>query len=123
LVDGLGNPVNLLFTGGNVSDCTVAVELLSPFNISESVILADKAYGTAEIRGHIESKQSSYCIPPKSNAVDPWECDFWHYKERHVVECFFQKIKQFRRIATRYDKLLDCFKGFVFLACIMLLVI
>ena len=122
LVDGLGNPVKLLFTGGNVPDCTVAVDALAAVDISGSVILADKAYGTSDVRAYIERQGSSYCIPPKSNTVAPWDCDYWHYKERHAVECFFQKIKQFRRVATRYDKLLSCFKGFVFLSCIMLLV-
>jgi transposase len=122
LVDGLGYPVKLIFTGGNVSDCAVAVDLLSKVNISGSVVLADKAYGTLDIRTHIESQNSAYCIPPKSNALDPWDCDYWRYKERHVVECFFQKIKQFRRVATRYEKLINCFKGFVYLACIMILV-
>ena len=122
LVDGLGNPVKLLFTCGNISDCSVAVEVLSTVDISGSVVLADKAYGTNDIRAHIEGQGSSYCIPPKSNTIDPWDCDYWHYKERHVVECFFQKIKQFRRVATRYDKLLACFKATVYLACIMLLV-
>lgn len=105
-----------------MSDCTIAVDVLSMVDISNSVILADKAYGTNDVRTHIDASGSSYCIPPKSNTIDPWECDYWHYKERHVVECFFQKIKQFRRVATRYDKLLSCFKGFVYLACIMILV-
>ena len=122
LVDGLGNTVKLLFTEGNISDCKVAIDVLSTVDISRSAILADKAYGTNDIRAHIENQGASYCIPPKSNTVDPWDCDYWHYKERHVVECFFQKIKQFRRVATRYDKLLTCFMATVYLACIMILV-
>lgn len=56
--------MKLLFTGGNVSDCSVAVELLSKINISDSVVLADKAYGTLDIRTHIENQNSLYCIPP-----------------------------------------------------------
>ena len=44
-------------------------------------------------------------IPPQSNVSEPWPVDWWLYKERHLVECFFQKLKWFRRIATRYDKL------------------
>lgn len=122
LVDGIGNPVKFIFTGGSISDCTVAVDLLTDIDISSSVILADKAYGTEAIRGHIEGQDSAYCIPPKSNTLNPWECDYWHYKERHVVECFFQKLKQFRRVATRYEKLISCFKGMVYLASIMVLV-
>jgi transposase len=68
--------------------------------------MGDKAYGTEEIREYIESQGASYCIPPKVNSAEPWECDRYQYKERHLVECFFNKIKQFRRVATRYDKLL-----------------
>lgn len=122
LVDGLGNPVKVSFTGGNVSDCSEATALLSKMTIMGSDILADKAYGTVEIRTFVTENGATYTIPPKSNAIEPWECDYFHYKERHVVECFFQKIKQFRRVATRYEKLIACFKGFVFLACIMILV-
>lgn len=83
--------------------------------------MADKAYGTNEIREYITSKKASYTIPPKSNATNPWNCDWWLYKERHLVECFFNKIKHFRRIATRYDKLADSFLAFVYIAAIFIL--
>jgi transposase len=63
----------------------------------------------------------SYCIPPKANAVDPWVCDFYQHKERHVVECFLNKLKQFRRIATRYEKLAHNFLSFAFLASTLIL--
>jgi transposase len=99
----------------------VAVDVLSRVTLSGSVILADKAYGTTEIRGYIESQDASYCIPPKSNSANPWECDFIQYKERHVVESFFNKLKQFRAIATRYDKLSTRFLSLVFLVSTMIL--
>ena len=83
-------------------------------------ILADKAYGTTDIRTFIENSGGNYCIPPKSNAVNPWDCDWYLYKERHLVECFFQKLKMFRRIATRYEKLAKCFLAIVQLGCIMI---
>ena len=85
-----------------------------------SIILADKAYGTSDIRKFIESSGGDYCIPPKSNTVNPWDCDWWLYKERHLVECFFQKLKMFRRIATRYEKLAKRFLAIVQLGCIMI---
>ena len=59
---------------------------------------------------------TTYTIPPKSNTVTLWKCDFHVYKERHLVECFFNKLKQFRRDATRYDKLAASFTAFVCIA-------
>jgi transposase len=121
VVDALGNPVELYLTPGNVNDCTVAIDVLSNVELEGSIVMGDKAYGTKEIREYIENHGANYCIPPKSNTVEPWECDFYQYKERHVVECFFNKLKQFRRVATRYDKLSRNFLSFVFLASIMIL--
>lgn len=83
--------------------------------------MGDKAYGTAKIREFIETNGGTYCIPPKANAAEPWDCDYHQYKERHVVECFFNKLKQFRRVATRYDKLSRNFLSFAYLASVMIL--
>ena len=55
---------------------------------------------------------------PKSNAKNPWAYDLFLYKERHLIECFFQKIKSFRRIATRYDKLASSLLAFIYLSSI-----
>jgi transposase len=121
LVDGLGNPIKLIFTGGEVHDSKEAIHLLEGFDISKSAILGDKAYGIPEILEYIRSNGAEVVIPPKSNLKNPWECDFPHYKERHVVECFFNKLKNYRHIATRYDKLISVFKAFAYLACIMIL--
>ena len=120
LVDGLGYPIRLIFTSGEVHDSKEAVALLEGFELSESAVLGDKAFGTVEILTYIRENNATVVIPPKSNAADPWDCDFYHYKERHLVECFFNKLKHFRRIATRYDKLSSMFQAFVFLACIMI---
>ena len=105
VVDALGNLVHFLLTGGNIFDASVAVDLLSEVKISRSNILGDKAYGTKSIRTYITEQRASYTIPPKSNVIEPWFCDFHTYKERHLIECFFNKLKVFRRVATRYDKL------------------
>jgi len=108
-------------TPGNINDCAAAVTVLSNVELEGSIVMGDKAYGTVEIREYIETQGASYCIPPKSNTSEPWECDFYQYKERHLVECFFNKLKQFRHIATRYDKLSRNFLSFAFLASIMIL--
>ena len=106
----------MFLSQGNINDCTVAIKLLTGINLDGSVVLGDKAYGTTDIRSFITSSGATYCIPPRENAKEPWECDFFHYKERHLVECFFNQLKQFRSIATRYDKLARNFLSFVFLA-------
>ena len=102
-------------------DCKAAIPLLSDVEIKNSNILADRAYGTKKIRSYISEHNADYTIPPKNNNPDPWYCDFWLYKERHLVECFFNKIKAFRRVATRYDKLATSFLAFVYVASIWLL--
>jgi len=123
IVDGLGNPVAFLLSGGNDHDSKHAIPLPGQIGIKDSNILGDKAYGAKAIRDYIVSQQACYTIPPKDNASEPWPVDYYTYKERHLVECFFQKIKWFRRIFTRYDKLDNSFLAFVLIASIVVLLI
>lgn len=120
---GLGNPVAFMLSAGNDHDSVYAVALLEKVDISGSNILADRAYVAKTIRVYISEQGASYVIPPQSNISEPWPVDWWLYKERHLVECFFQKLKWFRRIATRYDKLDASFLAFVYLASIAILLI
>ena len=121
LVDGLGNPLVFLLSSGNDHDSKHAVPLLSQINIEGSNILGDKAYGAKAIRDYIDSQNAAYTIPPKSDVSDPWPVDWHTYKERHLIECFFQKLKWFRRVFTRYDKLDVSFLAFVHIAAIAIL--
>ena len=121
LVDGLGNPLAFLLSPGNDHDSKHAIPLLGQIKIDGSNILGDKAYGAKAIRDYIDSQGAAYTIPPKSDINDPWPVDWHTYTERHLVECFFQKLKWFRRIFTRYDKLDDSFLAFVYLAAIVIL--
>ncbi|MBG9565448.1 transposase [Brevibacillus agri] len=118
VVDGLGNPLAFLLTGGHVYDSVPAIHLLQGFDLTGSHILGDKAYGSEAIRHWITAKKAAYTIPPKANNQNPWKVDWYRYKERHLVECFFNKIKHFRRVATRYDKLAKSFLAFVYVASI-----
>ena len=120
LVDGLGNPIRLIFTGGEVHDSKEAIPLLEGFDLAGSAVLGDKAFGTVEILAFIRDNGGIVVIPPKTNTKEPWDCDYYRYKERHLVECFFNKLKHFRRVATRYDKLSTMFQAFTYLACIMI---
>ncbi len=120
LVDGLGNPIRLIFTSGEVHDSKEGVNLLEGFNLAQSAVLGDKAFGTVEILTYIRNQGGEAVIPPKSNTKEPWDCDYCHYKERHLVECFFNKLKHFRAVATRYSKLSSMFQAFTYLAAIMI---
>ena len=121
LVDGLGNPLAFLLSPGNDHDSKHAVSLLGQVNIEGSNVLGDKAYGAKAIRDYIESREASYTIPPKNDVADPWPVDWYAYEERHLVECFFQKLKWFRRVFTRYEKLDVSFLAFVYIASIAIL--
>ena len=122
VVDALGNPIHVQLSAGNVHDVKVAQEMLEAVKLRPGMaVLADKAYGKWELREFIANLGADFCIPPKSNESDPWYVDWWLYKERHLVETFFLKLKEFRRVATRYDKMADRFLAFVHLACIRIL--
>ena len=115
--------MELLLSAENDNDCVHAVELLENVELSGSNVLADRAYGVRSIREYISEHGVNYVIPPQSNVSNPWPVDWYLYKERHLIECFFQKIKWFRRIATRYDKLDASFLAFVYLAAIAILLL
>ena len=121
LVDGLGNPLAFLLSSGNDHDSVHAIPLLKKLEIAGSNILGDKAYGAKIIRDYISSQNATYTIPPRENCPKPWYVDWHTYKERHLVECFFQKLKWFRRICTRYDKTDLSFLAFVYVASIAIL--
>ena len=77
VVNGLGNSLYVKFSGGQVRDISVAPDLLDHIEKTYAIILADKAYGSEELRKKIEATGSSYCISPKSNAEEPWKVDWW----------------------------------------------
>ena len=110
-------PVAFLLSAGNVDDCTEAVPLLKLLpDLKDCDILADKAYGTKEIRAYLHDQSARYTIPPKVNTKQPWPFDEETYKQRNVIERFFNRLKEFRRAETRYDKRDDSFLAFVMLA-------
>lgn len=119
----MGNPLAFLLSPGNDHDSKHAIPLLKRVDIEASNVLADKAYGAKAIRAYITAQEASYTIPPKSNDPEPWPVDYYTYKERRLVECFFQKLKWFRRVFTRYDKLDASFLAFVYIAAICILLI
>jgi transposase len=109
-------PLDFLITGGQISDYTPAVELLGERN-AEAVI-ADKGYDSDRIVEHVEkSMQAKTVIPPRSNRKQQRDYDRSLYKLRNRIERCFNKLKHFRRFATRYEKSKTCFQALVALAC------
>jgi transposase len=113
-VDALGNPLRLVLTGGNTHDSVMAQAMID--DLEAEFTIADKAYDAEEIVAKILEQGSTPVIPPRSNRRRPREYDKHLYKERHLVECFFCKIKEFRRIATRFEKLEKTFLTMVTIA-------
>ena len=85
--------------------------------IQTATVTADKGYDSDELAETIEASGALANIPPRSNRNNKRPVDWHRYKARHLVECFFNRLKQFRRIATRYDKLANRFNAFLHLAC------
>ena len=114
--DALGNPTGFHLTAGQDSDLEGADALIEQLAQGESA-LADKAYDADErVRNKLESRGCTVVIPSKKNRLQPRDYDKYLYKARHLIENFFAKLKQYRAIATRYDKTARNFLGAVYLA-------
>jgi transposase len=113
IVDALGNPVAFSLTGGQVHDLGQAQPLLA--KVKPKALLADKAYDANALIETLKSKKITPVIPSKSNRIEPRDTDYALYRERNLVERFFNTIKHFRGIATRYDKLANTFLGAIHL--------
>ena len=118
LCDARGNPLRFILTQGNVSDSTQAEALLK--DIKASHVLGDKGYDSDAIVTCIEALGAGVVIPPKENRVVKRLCDFALYRERNLVERFFNKLKHYRAIATRFAKRKRNYMALVTLVSIML---
>jgi transposase len=107
VVDALGNPAAISLTPGQASDLSQAAPLLE--EVEPNAFLADKAYDADALIETLEKRDITPVIPPKANRVVKRDTDFALYRERNLVERFFCKLKGFRAIATRYDKLAGTF--------------
>ena len=116
-VDSFGLPIDFEITGGEVHDCKIAPEFIGQLPLSDYTI-ADKGYDSEEVRECIRKKSSIPVIPRKSNSkIGNADMDWCLYKYRHLVENVFARLKHFRSIATRYDKLKRNYASMVALAC------
>jgi transposase len=117
--DGLGQPVKIILTPGQNHDSTQATNLLADTQAAK--IIADKGYDTNAIIAHIEAQGAEAVIPPLGHRVEKRSYDKEEYKNRNVVERFFNLIKQCRRVATRYEKTAQNFLGIVAFASMFML--
>ena len=118
-VDALGNPLRVILTVGQRADCTQAESLVADYE--PGAVLADRGYDTDAFVDLLGGRQIEVVIPAKKNRLQQRLIDKNLYKDRNKVERFFNKLKQYRRVATRYDKTATSFAGFVYLASAMIL--
>jgi transposase len=115
LVDALGNPLGFHLSGGEAHDLVGADHLLA--DMQADTLIADKAFDADKrVIEPLSAAGKTAVIPPRSNRRSPRSFDRDLYKARHLIENFFAKLKQFRAIATRYDKMARNFLAAVHLA-------
>jgi transposase len=104
LADAKGRLIAILLTGGEAHDCPVAERLMRRAKPSKRM-LGDKAYDSAELREDLKERGTKPVIPNRSNRKQPFSFNKYLYRLRWRIENAFNRLKDFRRIATRYDKL------------------
>ena len=104
MTDEIGRPHALLITAGNVHDLEGARSLLA-MGHRPSRVLADRAYDARSLREELAERRIKAVIPPNPTRKHPHRYDKTAYKGRNVIERMFCRLKDFRRIATRYDRL------------------
>jgi transposase len=118
--DALGNPTAFYLTPGQAHDLDGADALLPA--LEAEALLADKAYDAdVRVREQLEARAILAVIPSKANRKEPIDYDKHWYQARHLIENFFQKLKQYRAIATRYDKTARNFLSAIHLAASVIL--
>jgi transposase len=118
-VNGLGLPVTLILTPGQAADVTQAAALIN--GIPVEVVIGDKGYDSDALVKKIKAQGAEAVIPPKSNRKHPRAYDTERYKDRNLAERFWSRVKQYRRVATRYEKTARNFLAFVHIASIMIM--
>lgn len=115
ICDALGNPTQFYLTPGEAHDLNGADALLP--NVEAEAFLADRAYDAQKrVIDQLQKKGSEVVIPSKKSRKEARDYDRHLYKARHLIENFFAKLKQYRGIATRYDKRAINFLGSIYLA-------
>lgn len=117
LVDGEGRPIRLKLTKGQAHDGRSAADMFDTITTG-TILLADRAYDSDGLRAQIEARGAWANIRAMPNRVKTFPFSHWVYRQRNAIERFFNKLKHFRAIATRYDKRDDNFLASIQLASI-----
>lgn len=117
-VRGLGCPVRLALTAGHRGDAPQADALID--GLTAEVVMADAAYDSDHLRQKIAEKGAVAVIPNNPSRAQKHPVDKHLYAQRHLIECCFSKLKQFRRVATRFEKTARNYLSVVTLAAIIL---
>jgi len=117
-VRGLGCPVRFILTAGQKGDAPQAGPLIE--GLAAEVVMADTAYDADDIRQAIADKGALAVIPNNPSRAKKHPLDKHLYAQRHLVECCFSKLKQFRRVATRFEKTARNYRAVITLAAIVL---
>ncbi len=118
--DAHGLPIDFKITGGNVHDSQVAKQLIDTLS-DATYLVADKGYDSEQIRHYAQSKKIKPVIPMRSNSKKLNQgFDKYLYRLRHLVENAFARLKHFRAIATRFDKLARNYQSMVYIACMLI---
>jgi transposase len=120
LVNARSQALVIALSGGNQADISLAEELTECLP-EGSTLIGDKAYDSSTLRQTAATKGIKTCIPARTNRITTVPFSATLYRRRHRVENFFERIKRYRRVATRYDKLAESFLGFVCLAILFTL--
>ena len=118
LIDGLGYPLKFILAPGQRNDIVYAEALIQ--DVTHAKVLADKGYDSNHLIEVIPDQDCVAVIPSRRNRRHERDHDRHIYKERHLIECFFGKIKHFRRICSRFDKTAKAFMSFLHFVSVLL---
>ncbi len=113
ITDALGNPLECVLTPGQASDIGQAESLLALTPEGTQALVGDKGYDSDGLIQAIQAREMEAVIPPRRHRTEARQYDGFVYKERHLIECFFNKIKHYRRIFSRFEKMARNYMGFL----------
>jgi transposase len=117
IADAHGNPVDFVLSPGQMHESRHAISLL--VGVEAECVLGDRAYDGSPIREAIAAMGADAVIPPHPRRKEPASYDRYLYRARHAIENLFAKLKQYRSLATRYDKTMRNYSAMVAIACLL----